>query len=510
MAKSKGSKGGISKGGAGSWSHEEQCARVKKKVSSLKRRQGKKSGSSSTITNDNEKDEMIKTTSYKRTALAHDTQDQIDTKKLVLHLSHLHREIDKLRQTLTHWDEEEQQNRLMPQESKRQQQQEAESRPRTLAEKAARKRQKMDPSNWKLRGAARPAWEVYDFDTRYVCPHTLEQERHRERTKRLVNLLVLYRGQFGREGLPTVCRTFLSLLMQYGTLCVEAKRFRSAREAFLECIELEGSSHTATSTTPTTTTSLSNTYTSITNARCRLMRMYIDQKRLDSARTLLDKTITYHDCSAWITYGASIVRYISWKESQVTASSSESGGDGITTTNEVSNEIITQQTLRRALESNIFLAYYLAFYDTFTTTMEYTQDVIEDAEPGTLEEAIEYCSSEQMNLWIKTEGAMEWIRSRLLYERKTSSKLHDWDKLLQQAEISATTTTTIQGIKETDLFHEASEESAESAVTINDDDANVRSISEHIIDQSEEVDLKMYINMFRTAMEIIEDSGMLM
>jgi hypothetical protein len=89
--------------------------------------------------------------------------------------------------------------------------------------------------------------------------------------------LVLYRGQFGREGLPNVCRTFLSLLMQYGTLCVEAKRFRSAREAFLECIELEGSSDT--------TTSLSSTYTSITNARCRLMRMYIDQKRLDSART---------------------------------------------------------------------------------------------------------------------------------------------------------------------------------------------------------------------------------
>jgi hypothetical protein len=500
MAKSKGSKGGISRGGVGSWSHEEQCARVKKKVSSLKRRQEKKSGGSSSMTNDNEKDDMITKTSYKRTALAHDTQDQIDTKKLVLHLSHLHREIDKLRQTLTHWDEEEQQNRLLQQELKRQQQQEVESRPRTLAEKAARKRQKMDPSNWKLRGAARPAWEVYDFDTRYVCPHTQEQERQRERTKRLVNLLVLYRGQFGREGLPNVCRTFLSLLMQYGTLCVEAKRFRSAREAFLECIELEGSSDT--------TTSLSNTYTSITNARCRLMRMYIDQKRLDSARTLLDQTITYHDCSAWITYGAAIVRYITWKDNQVTASSSsESGGDGVTTTNEASNELITQQTLRHAFESNIFLAYYLAFYDTFTTTMEYTQDMIEDAEAGTLEEAIEYCSSEQMNLWIKTEGAMEWIRTRLLYERKASSKLHDWDKLLQQAEASATTTTTMQGVTESDLFNEANQESADIT---NDDDTNVPSTSEHIRDPSKELDLKMYINMFRTAMEIIEDSGMLM
>jgi hypothetical protein len=48
--------------------------------------------------------------------------------------------------------------------------------------------------------------------------------------------------------------------------------------------------------------------------------------------------------------------------------------------------------------------------------MEYTQDMIEDAEAGTLEEAIEYCSSEEMNSWIKTEGGMVWIRTRSSYE----------------------------------------------------------------------------------------------
>lgn len=490
MAKSKGSKGGIRRGGVGSWSYEDHCARVTKKVaSSLKRRQDKRTSSTCTSTTKDKDEEDIQS-NYKRTALAHDTQHQIDTKKLGLHLSHLHREILKLRHTLTHWDEEEQQLQLQKQRQQQEQQEQAESRPRqTLAEKAARKRQKMDPSNWKLRGAARPAWEVYDFDTRYVCPFTLEHERQRERTKRMVNLVVLHRGQFGREGLPTVCRTFLSLLMQYGTLCVEAQRFRSAREAFLECIELEGTTDTTTSNT------------SITNARCRLIRMYIDQQRLDSARTLLDTTITVHDCSAWITYGASIVRYITWKaeENQVTK--------------QVSNEILSQQTVRHAFESNIFLAYYLAFYDTFTTTMEYTQEMIEDAEAGTLEEAIEYCSSEQMNLWIKTEGAMEWVRTRLLYERTTSSKLLHWDKVLQQVELStnssnatSTTTTTMNYMTESDGVNEASEE---LAITNNDDDTHFPSISEHSIDQGEEVDLKMYCNMFRTAMEIIEDSGML-
>lgn len=102
---------------------------------------------------------------------------------------------------------------------------------------------------------------------------------------------------------------------------------------------------------------------------------------------------------------------------------------------------------------------------------------------------------------------MEWIRTRLLYERKASSKLHDWDKLFQQAEASATTTTTMQGVTESDLFNEANQESADIT---NDDDTNVPSTSEHIRDPSKELDLKMYINMFRTAMEIIEDSGMLM
>jgi hypothetical protein len=532
MAKSKRGNNSISRGVG--WSYEEQCARVNKKLLSMKKKDARKQkeGTNSTTnhTNNNtttnqglDREELVPLVSsssssssrgYKRTSLAHDTQDQRDTKKLLLHLSHLQREIEKLRHNLSHWDEEEEQKEK---ERNRQERQEQPKLPLTRAEKAARKRQKMDPSNWKLRGAARPAWEVYDFDTRYVCPHVQSQEREKERRVRLQNLLVIYRGQFGSntDDLPIECRTFLSLLMQYGTLCIEAQRFQSARTAFLECIDLEGND------------------TSITNAKCRLLRMCLDQNRIESARTYLTELITPHDQSAWIRYGAALVQYITWKETEqggcvepiITPSNTTTAAAAA-----AAATTIAQQTLRQAFEANIFVAYYLAFHTTFNTIMEYTEDV-EDAEAGTVEEAIEYCSSEQMNVWFKTDGAIQWVRTRLLQERKhTTNDRLNWEKRLQEAELSlqrneqssmeedATTTTTTtssscnEALRNVQLPWTSTEltssTSKTTTTTATDDDCS-NSDNQYTIDSEDKVDIKMYFNMFRTAMEVIEDSGML-
>jgi hypothetical protein len=43
-------------------------------------------------------------------------------------------------------------------------------------------------------GPVRPAWEVYDFDVRYVDPHSAQTGE--EKATRCVNLLVVHRGRF--------------------------------------------------------------------------------------------------------------------------------------------------------------------------------------------------------------------------------------------------------------------------------------------------------------------------
>lgn len=460
MAKNKGKRQHASQ----AWSHEEHSARVTKRLASMAKKCEKEG---------KDLDEKLEK-GYKRSALAHDSRDKIDNKKLFLHLAHLQREIDKLRENLTHWDEVEELSKVQKQ---RQEEQASSKPPLTRAEKAARKRQKMHPSNWKLRGAARPAWEVYDFDTRYVCPHSQSDQEAKERAKRVQNIFYLHKGHFGGAlmeedvVLQSTCRTFLSLLMQYGTLCVEAKRFKSARNAFIECMELEGD----------------DTNTIITTARSRLMRMYLEQNRPDSARRLFERLP--QDRSAWVRYGAALVEFVSWNLLNETSSTEQTS--------------VTM--LHQAMEANIFCAYYLAFHETFSTFMEYTED-IEDAEPGTVEEAIEYCSSEQVNLWLQTEGALDWLRTVLL-RADTSCENLNWKKMLDNAERKAEEDTAANEI----LDEKDSEEKPTGGDPTDIDEESISSSCEQNsnADHDEKFDLKMYLNMFRMAMEMINDSGAL-
>ena len=131
--------------------------------------------------------------------------------------------------------------------------------------------------------------EVYDFDVRYVDPHMKEHEEAAKRAKRQVNVLKVYRGKLGNEEAPQpVCRAFLSQLMQLGMLQLEARKFKGAREAFKECMDLDGDGNNA-----------------ITTARQRLMRLFLEANKPASARRLWEKFP--EDRSTWIRYSAALV-----------------------------------------------------------------------------------------------------------------------------------------------------------------------------------------------------------
>lgn len=400
--------------------------------------------------------------------LSHDTSETKDRSKLRLHITKTRREIDVLRARLKAWDATEERKRER-EEAERRHKAEVEA-----AEEAAsgkkKKSARLGPETWKLRGAARPAWEVYDFDTRYVCPHMKAHEDAEEKAKRVQNVMSLYRGRFGEEpdteqgedvnsdGPPQpYCRQFLSLLMQLGHLCVEAKKLKSARETFLECIDLEG-------TDPNSAV--------VTAARARLMRMYVEANRPESARRLWEQIP--HDVSAWVRYSAALIEFVSWKVLGEEGSSAENA-DGM---------------LRKAIEANKFCAYYIAFHGTFEKVVEYG-DEIEDADPGTLEEAIEYCHSEQMGFWVGTEDAVAWVRAsllRILHEPRdsntwvesTRSHLESWEHDLSKIENPT----------------QAAKKEATGANDSSDSEGD-----------GEEPDVVMYAGMFRTAWDMLQDAG---
>ena len=309
-------------------------------------------------------------------------------------------------------------------------------------------------------------YSVYDFDTRYVCPHLKAHEEAKTKAKRVVNAFNIYKGRFGIEVrededtqndtkvsqlLAETCRTFLSISMQSATLNLEAKRFKSARENLLEIIELEGTSNLEP----------------ITNARCRLIRMYIDANRPESARRLWEKLPSNYS-SVWIRFSAALLEFVSWKVL---------GEDG--STEETASKLLTA-----AIRSNVFCAYFIAYYDTFEKVMEYVED-IEDAENETIEQAIEYFSSEQLGSWIGTEGAIEWIRDTIIKGLTTNEKS--------------------DGLSSTDLEWKKRIESIE--MEHNDSSTAGEGLEDE--PDTVEPDTMMFTGMFRVGMDILFDSGKL-
>ncbi len=382
--------------------------------------------------------------------LTRDSKEKREEGKNRLHIKRTQRALEKLKERLEQWDDV---------EEARLKKKEQEERLRKEQEEPKKKKGRLGPETWKLKGAARPAHLVYDFDTRYVDPHMKKHEEARQKAARCRNIFVLCKGRFGAENDKDVpqpyCREYLSLLMQLGNVCMYAKQMKTARKSFLECMELDSDE------------------TPITPARCQLMRLYMEANRPDSARRLWER-LPSTDPAVWIRYSAVLIEFVSFHLLE----------------EEGSSEQKCQERLVEAIKTNIFCAFYLAFFDSFNDVMEYTDEIEDADEDSPLEQAIEYCNSEQVGSWIGTEGAMDWVRNFLI-------RLLN-DKSLQQQ----------YNLISADLdWRKALFKTRKMAVT-NDNNGDEDGEGDDNDDESV-VDVEMYATMFETAVEMLEDTGAL-
>ena len=416
--------------------------------------------------------------------LTHDSKDKREASKLRLNIIKTQRDIDRLRPRLEKWDDAGEKAQL-------QKQQEAEAAP-------PKKKGRLGPESWKLKGAARPAWLVNEMDVRYVCPHQKAHDDANAKAKRVRNLLALLKGKFGQEVVDhnnndvsyPHRRHFLALLMQNGLLNMEAKKYKTARLAFLECLELDG------------------IHNPITDARCYLMRLYLQVNRPQSVHQLWTTRLAPtagDETSVWVLYSVALVEYIRWKLF------------------EEGSRREAEQALVRAMQGNVLCAYYLAFEEFFHEHMEYT-DEVEHAE-NPLEETIEYCDSEQMGMWIGTDGALEWVQAtllRALHGQKVADgalsmvdlewapkllAVEDEFKVQQQEEQAEQEAQ--QQAEEDAAQDKRVQEVLEGKESCLDDDDDDDEHSEEEEEPEDQVDTLMYAGMFRTTMEMLYASGAL-
>jgi len=441
---------------------------------------------------------------YKRSFLAHDNYEQIDSTKLRLATTQLQRKVDALKERLESYDPVEEEKIATQQEDDlaRRMKLDAQNRQfdRQAREKAAseyslqyakhgvnsstnrrkanlKRKPRPGPESWKLRGAARPAWEVYEFDTRHVNVHVKAHEDANAKARRSWNVFAHCRGRFAqgddndggdeeekRKTPQPLCREYLSLLTQLGSIHLARKNYSTARKCFLEAIELEGTGHSI----------------SITNARNQLMNMYLSTNRPSSARKLWEQL--YNDPSVWIRYSAALIEYVSWNLL---------GEDGSTA--ETAEELLGQ-----AIRGNVYLAYMLAWPETFQKALEYTEEIVENGDhpQGSVLEAIEYaCSTDEdrgMGMWISTEGSLDWVRCVILRilttntgDAQNKSVLTNWETGLNREE---------------EEYERLQKEVKGEGGEDNNDESQDSS-------DEQEPDTFMYAGMFRTAMDWLQDAG---
>ena len=427
----------------------------------------------------------------RRSALLNrNTKEKREKGKIRLHIKLTQRQLEKLKERLEKWDDVEEDLLVKKEEEERRKSQEEED------EKPNKKRRK-GPETWKLKGAARPAHLVYDFDTRYVDPYIKAHEDAKKKASRCRNILILCKGKFGAEDDKDIpqpqCREYLSLLMQLGNLSMQLEQMKTARTSFIECMEQDSSENP------------------VTPARCQLMRLYMEANRPESARRLWED-LSPTDPAVWIRYSAVLIEYVSFKILK----------------EEGSNESKCEFHLAAAIKSNIFCAYYLAFFDTFNKVMEYTDEIEDANESSPLEEAIEYCNSEQMGAWLGTEGAVDWVRNFILRNLNSGSNSEgenlsvsdlDWRKPLSK--IREAYAANVEEMNSRDSQDDADGDNESDGDNDNDNDDkdndnesqgdnNGNDDNDNNDDDDDDesvVDVEMYASMFETTMEMVEASG---
>ena len=149
----------------------------------------------------------------RRDHLTRGSRARLDRVKLRLLVSKVLRDVNERRARLRRWDPVEEEAA----EALRAKKEREEGEPK-------KKRGRLGPETWKLRGAARPAAEVYDFDTRYDCPYEKEKREQGVKERREVNLLRKHEGAFGAG--PRACVEFLGRLAELGGLYAQTKKYK--------------------------------------------------------------------------------------------------------------------------------------------------------------------------------------------------------------------------------------------------------------------------------------------
>jgi hypothetical protein len=275
--------------------------------------------------------------------------------------------------------------------------------------------------------------------------------------------------------------------MQLGNLSMQSQQMKTARTSFIECMELDSSENP------------------VTPARCQLMRLYMEANRPESARRLWED-LSPTDPAVWIRYSAVLIEYVSFKILK----------------EEGSNESKCEIHLAAAIKSNIFCAYYLAFFDTFNKVIEYADEIEDANESSPLEEAIEYCNSEQMGAWLGTEGAVDWVRNFIVRNLNSASNSEgedisvsdlDWRKPLSK--IREAYAANVEEMKSRDSQDDTDGDNESDGDNNNDDNKDNDNDNESHGDNNDDeeddddsiVDVEMYASMFKTTMEMVEASG---
>lgn len=290
--------------------------------------------------------------------------------RVKMHLERTKRSIQVLRERLETWDEVEE-----------------EEKKRKEKEPPPRKKKRTDPSTWKLKGAAKPAHEVYDFDVRFVDTYAQDHVNAKAKAQRQVNLL-----KSGNLASHELGREYLTLLMQLAHLRESAGHYRDAQATYQECMQLDSSA--------------------ITNARESLMRLFIVRERYSEAYELGTTTLSSYDDTSMIPYSKALAAFALYhnKSKQQTIISKEE----------------LQEAMTKAIRGNIFLAHYICHFDIFQTVMECQDEIDEDEPQSLLEEAIEYANdNELMNSW-QTLAADNALRSAM------NDTDHDWEEPLNR------------------------------------------------------------------------------
>jgi hypothetical protein len=191
------------------------------------------------------------------------------------------------------------------------------------------------------------------------------------------------------------------------------------------------------------------------------MRMHVDLKRYDAAFRLGERLRT--DDSVWIRYSMALVACQLQKDER-------------------------EEIMLQAVKSNIFCAYYLCYYDTFSSVMEYTEEFrdAEDEPQSSFEEALEYCSSNHAEMWHKTGNAVETLKRILRDRTKLSLSDLEWSDRLSQIEAQF------------QAREHAADDGSHEGGDQDDDESQ---------GDNDRIDLPMFAGMFRTAMEMLVDSG---